>query len=281
MDKDLHNYKNYCKLMLQSIPNFILEEMFLVKPQEKIRNKVKLLGAVQINNTSFFVCKNNEGKVCLKTGKEEKLQRDILKRMIELNPSIKKILSEYKLKPTIDTKTLRELSGGHMNSTCHVAMGIYSILSKTLKLDIKENTIKEASMLHDLGKVLIPSKILNKPARLNKKEREIMNIHSTLGYELLKTQKINSETLDLVKYHHQNLKHSGYPALNCDHNPSDIGVQIISTADKYSALREARVYRRKLTRIEALLILYKEVLEGKIHKDIYNALLKYVAINDN
>ena len=46
-------------------------------------------------------------------------------------------------------------------------------------------------MLHDLGKVLIPSKILNKPARLNAKEREIMNIHSTLGYELLKTQKIN------------------------------------------------------------------------------------------
>jgi hypothetical protein len=107
-------------------------------------------------------------------------------------------------------------------------------------------------MLHDLGKVLIPSKILNKPARLNKKEREIMNIHSTLGYELLKTQKINRETLDLVKYHHQNLIHSGYPALNCDHNPSDIGVQIISTADKYSALREARVYRRKLTRIESL-----------------------------
>ena len=40
-----------------------------------------------------------------------------------------------------------------------------------------------------------------------------MNIHSTLGYELLKTQNIKEETLDLVKYHHQNLKHSGYPRL--------------------------------------------------------------------
>ena len=62
-------------------------------------------------------------------------------------------------------------------------------------------------MLHDLGKVLIPSKILNKPAKLNFKERKIMNIHSTLGYELLKTQHLPTETLSLIKYHHQNLKH--------------------------------------------------------------------------
>ena len=249
--------------------------MLLIKPLKKKRNRAKLLGAVQINNTSFFVCKNQEGKVCLKTGQEEKLQKALLQKMIDLNPSIKKILGEYKIKPTIDTKTLRELSDGHTNSTCNVAMGIYSILSEHLKSDLKPNTIKEASMLHDLGKVLIPSKILNKPARLNSKEREIMNIHSTLGYELLKTQRINKETLDLVKYHHQNLKHSGYPAINCDHNPSDIGVQIISTADKYSALREARVYRRKLSRIESLLILYREVLEGKIHKEIFKALVEY------
>lgn len=249
--------------------------MFLVKPRKERNIRAKLLGAIQINRTSFFVCKNNEGNICLKTGKEEKLQKAILQRMIDLNPSIKKILSDYNIKPSIDTKTLRELAGGHMNETCRVAMGIYSVLSEKLRSQINENSLKEASMLHDLGKVLIPSKILNKPARLNKKEREIMNIHSTLGYEMLKTQKINKETLDLVKYHHQNLSHTGYPALNCDHNPSDIGVQIISTADKYSALREARVYRRKLTRIESLLILYKEVLEGKIHKDIYNALVDY------
>lgn len=255
--------------------------MFLVKPRKKNRSKIKLLGAVQINNTSFFICKNNEGNVCLKTGKEEKLQKDLLQRMIDLNPSIKSILKDYKIKPSIDTKTLKELAGGHMNETCRVAMGIYSALPEKIKSEIDKKTIKEACMLHDLGKVLIPSKILNKPTRLNSKEREIMNIHSTLGYELLKTQKINENTLDLVKYHHQNLKHSGYPALNCDHNPSDIGVQIISTADKYSALREARVYRRKLSRIESLLILYKEVLEGKIHKDIYKALIEYAEKYDN
>lgn len=241
---------------------------------------MNLLGAVQINNTSFFVCKNHNGEVSLKSGKEEKLQKSMLKHMMELNPKIKKLLQEYRIKPSIDTKTLKELADGHMNETCKVAIGIYSVLSEKLKSCVKEDTIKEASMLHDLGKVLIPSKILNKPARLNNKEREIMNIHSTLGYELLKTQNINEATLDLVKYHHQNLAHSGYPALSREDNLSDIGVQIISTADKYSALREARVYRKRLSRIESLLILYKEVREGKIHKDIYKALVEYASIYD-
>ena len=163
-----------------------------------------------------------------------------------------------------------------MNETCNIATGVYSCLPESLKEGIRQSIIKEASMLHDLGKVLIPSRILNKPARLNIKEREIMNIHSTLGYELLKTQNLSAETLELIKYHHQNLKHSGYPELEGDIYPSDIGVQIVSISDKYSALRETRVYRRKLTRLEALLILYREVREGKIHPEVYNALVRFV-----
>ena len=241
---------------------------------------MKLLGAVQISGASFFIYKNSLGNICLKSGKEESLQKHFVKHMMKLNPKISRILERYRIKPCIDTKTLKELAGGHMNDTCKVAIGIYSLLDNKLKSDVNEKTIKEASMLHDLGKVLIPNKVLNKPAKLNKKEREIMNIHSTLGYELLKTQNINKETLDLVKYHHQNLKHSGYPMIATETNIPDIGVQIISTADKYSALREARVYRRKLSRIESLLILYKEVLEGKIHKDIYKALFEYASRYD-
>jgi HD-GYP domain-containing protein (c-di-GMP phosphodiesterase class II) len=256
--------------------------MFLTKTKKKKNNlPLNLLGAIRISDTSFFVCSNNKGEISLKSGREEKVQKAIVQRMIDLNPDIIKLLEDYNIKPLIDTKTLKELSNGHMNETCRVAIGIYSLLCKDLKTGVDENTIKEASMLHDLGKVLIPSKILNKPAKLNPKEREIMNIHSTLGYELLKTQHIKEDTLDLVKYHHQNLKRSGYPAIVEGHLPSDIAVQIISTADKYSALREARVYRRKLSRIESLLILYKEVLEGKIHKDVYKALVEYASKFDS
>lgn len=247
--------------------------MILKLPRKKKR--VSLRGAVQINRNSYFVYADEGGKTFLKNGKDERLHKYAVQNMINLNPSIKGLLRKYKIKPSIDTKTLKDLTGGHMNETCNIAEGVYSILSECLRGEIDKSIIKEASMLHDLGKVLIPSKILNKPAKLNVHEREIMNIHSTLGYELLKTQCISEKTLELIKYHHQNLKHSGYPALEDGNTPSDIGVQIVSIADKYSALREARVYRRKLSRIEALLILYKEVREGKILPEVYNALVKY------
>lgn len=252
----------------------------ILKRHPKREKRVCLKGAVQINRNSYLVYADEGGHMFLNSGSDEQIQKNAVKNMIALNPSIMGLLKQYKIKPEIDTKTLKELTGGHMNETCNIAEGVYSVLSESLKKEIDKETLKEASMLHDLGKVLIPSKILNKPARLNVKEREIMNIHSTLGYELLKTQSISPETLELIKYHHQNLKHSGYPDFEDNNTSSDIGVQIISISDKYSALREARVYRRKLSRIEALLILYKEVREGKILPEVYNALVKYAAKYD-
>ena len=57
-------------------------------------------------------------------------------------------------------------------------------------------------------------------------------------------------------------------------------MQIVSISDKYSALREARVYRNRLSRLDALLILYKEVREGKILPEVYNALVKYAQMFD-
>lgn len=269
----LKNFLVYCKLIVQKLTQNI-STMILKRPQKPKR--VSLKGAVQINRNSYFVYADEGGKMFLKNGNDERLQKAVVKNMIALNPSISGLLKKYKIKPSIDTKTLKELTGGHMNETCNVAMGVYSSLSEAMRMEVDKSKIKEASMLHDLGKVLIPSKILNKPAKLNVKEREIMNIHSTLGYELLKTQNISAETLELIKYHHQNLKHTGYPELEESIYPSDIGVQIISISDKYSALRETRVYRRKLSRVEALLILYREVREGKIHPEVYNALVSYV-----
>ena len=68
-----------------------------------------------------------------KTGKSKKEKALVIVESPAKSKTIKKILGDYKIKPTIDTKTLRELAGGHMNDTCKVAVGIYSILSENLK----------------------------------------------------------------------------------------------------------------------------------------------------
>lgn len=253
----------------------------LLKNPKRDEKHLCFKGAVQISHSSFFVYEDKNGRKFLKTGEDEKLHKSIVQKMIDLNPHIARILRRFHIKPLIDTKTLNELTCGHMNETCNIATGVYSLLSGEIKEKVNPDSLKEASMLHDLGKVLIPSKILNKPAKLNIKERRIMNIHSTLGYELLKTQGVSQDVLKLIKYHHQNLQHSGYPVLPADNTASDLGVQIISIADKYSALRESRVYRRRLSRTEALLILYREVREGKIMPAVYNALFKYAEMYDN
>ena len=169
--------------MLRNNPNIVI---MLLKNCTREKD-VSLRGAVQINHSSFFVYKDNGGNTFLKTGDDEKIHKNAVLNMINSNPHITRLLKRFRIKPTIDTKTLNELTSGHMNETCNIAMGVYSFLSNDIKSEVNKETIKEASMLHDLGKVLIPSKILNKPAKLNFKERKIMNIHSTLGYELLKT----------------------------------------------------------------------------------------------
>ena len=130
-------------------------------------------------------------------------------------------------------------------------------------------------MLHDFGKVLIPKSILNKAGKLDTNEREIMELHSELGYELLKNKGLNEKTLNLIKYHHQNKNGTGYPAISKDY---EIGIdaQILSTADKYTALREKRSYKNPLGKYEALEIIAKDVNNGQITQDVYTALIRSV-----
>ena len=247
--------------------------MFKTPTKDNYHNS-RLLGAARIGESSFFVYKSGE-RVALASADCEKLHAKALKNMMKASTTVKRVLNKCRIRPFVNAKILKELTGGHMNDTCKIALGIYSNLSDDIKNTVNIDIIKEAAILHDLGKVLIPAKILNKPAKLTPKERKIMKIHSILGYELLKTQGIDEKILNLIKYHHQNLSESGYPVMVENHKPSSLGIQIISTADKYSALREKRIYRKRLSKLESLLILYREVLEGKIDKFVYDALFRY------
>ena len=62
---------------------------------------------------------------------------------------------------------------------------------------------------------------------------------------------------------------------------ADLNQQIVSVTDKYSALREARSYKAKMTKEEALTIIHKDVAEGKLHPFIFKALVDYANSLDN
>ena len=181
-----------------------------------------------------------------------------VQNMINTNPNIGKILREHGINNVkINTKELNKLASGHLKATKNISAGIINNLPEELKTSINKQAVLQAAMFHDFGKVLVPEKILNKKCCLNAKEKAIMELHSELGYELLKTQNLPQKTLELVKYHHQTAENTGYP-LNTDNFEYNLEAEILTLADKFSALTEQRCYKNGMTNAEALEIIKAE-----------------------
>lgn len=203
------------------------------------------------------------------------MTEDAIKSAIASNPQIKQILKEIGSPQKLNMEELKDLSEHHAKETQNVAVGIINNLPNGLKQHVNVKSVKDAAYLHDIGKVLIPAEVLNKHGKLTDAEKEIMHRHSELGYELLKNSDIDTRTLHLIKYHHQNMSHTGYPKVKDDFF-ADINLQILSTADKYSALTEKRVYKDAMPKDMALAYLYKDVYNGNLHPFVYKALVEYV-----
>lgn len=201
--------------------------------------------------------------------------KEQIEAVAKANPRINSILKENKIALKVNVEELEKLKHGHMKDTRVVTAQIYSSLPAELKQEINLADLQNAAMLHDYGKVLIPSEILNKKDKLNASEREIMEQHSELGYELLKDKGLTQNCLNLIRNHHQNCAGNGYPAVEKNYTHS-LEAQILTVADKYSALREKRSYKNPLGKYEALEIIAKDVNNGLISQDVYTALIKAV-----
>ena len=130
---------------------------------------------------------------------------------------------------------------------------LYSlILAKELGLD--DNTLEEietAGLLHDIGKVGIPQKILCKPGKLTDEEFEIMKSHPEQGEKIVKNIKKLSIISNWLKTHHERWDGRGYPmGLKGEEIP--ITSQIILIVDSYFAMISYRPYRKAYSVDEAI-----------------------------
>lgn len=193
-----------------------------------------------------------------------------INKMISQNPELKNLLIQNKIPHHLNMKELNDLFDSHCKATQDIAAAIAGNLPPALKQQVNIKVLKDAAMLHDFGKVLIPSEVLNKNGALTNDEHKIMDLHSEIGYQLLKNSGVDEKILNLVRYHHENFEDtkSGRNFV------PDINLQILNLADKYSALTEKRVYKEKFSPQKALTILYSEVKNGKIHPFVFNALVK-------
>lgn len=124
--------------------------------------------------------------------------------------------------------------------------------SKTDKYPLTQDEIRiicNASALHDIGKIAIPSEILNKPGRFTPEEFAIMKTHSVEGAKMLdeiplkKNEPLIKISYEICRWHHERWDGKGYPdGLKGDEIP--ISAQVVALADVYDALTAERVYKK-------------------------------------
>jgi putative nucleotidyltransferase with HDIG domain len=135
------------------------------------------------------------------------------------------------------------------------------------KVDIER--LYSAAMFHDIGKAKIPLAVLDKPGRLDERERALIESHPAAGCDILKdTPGISAEILDAVRHHHEYLDGSGYPDALGAASISDI-VRILTISDIFAALIEHRTYKPTMPREKAYDILLS--MNGKLEKPLVEA----------
>ncbi len=108
----------------------------------------------------------------------------------------------------------------------------------------EQENIRNAALLHDIGKIGIPDSVLNKPGRLTDEEYAIMKTHVTRGSEILKDFTLIDHVVEGARYHHERYDGNGYPdKLKGEEIP--LYGRIISIADAFDAMTANRVYRKR------------------------------------
>ena len=131
-------------------------------------------------------------------------------------------------------------TGGHTGRVVDLSVRLGRALGFS---ESRITTLRWGAYLHDLGKIAIPDAILHKPGALTPSERRVMESHPKIGYDLLQNLHfLPTETLDLVRYHHEKWNGQGYPAgLRGQEIPET--ARVFSIVDVYDALTSERPYK--------------------------------------
>ena len=131
-------------------------------------------------------------------------------------------------------------------------------LGKHLGFTVDElNNVGLCGMMHDMGKMKVPLEILNKPAKLEPKELEIMQSHALHGSKILiSTKDMYAGAVEVARSHHERLDGKGYPYRLTDMQITPYS-RIVTIADMYDAISSDRVYQKGRGHLEAINIMTK------------------------
>jgi len=183
---------------------------------------------------------------------------EAISSMLEKAPCVKDILAEKGANAVVCKDNLKDIKDTHISTTVDYSVRLADELNLS-KSD--KQAVALGSLFHDFGKIMIPQELLNKNGKLTPDERAIVDTHSRIGYEMLKTTGMNPKALSIVRNHHRSASMT-----------NDYLSKIVSVADVYSALTEKRAYKNSMSSEDALLIMDSFVQDGKLDGDIVQAL---------
>ncbi|RCW82541.1 putative nucleotidyltransferase with HDIG domain [Halanaerobium sp. DL-01] len=109
--------------------------------------------------------------------------------------------------------------------------------------------IKAAAYLHDIGKLIVPTEILNKKGKPTKEEWNILKSHTYYTYQALSTSPKLNKIRNIAAYHHEKLDGTGYP-FQIDEKKLSLSERIMAVADIFTAITEDRPYRKGMKKIK-------------------------------
>lgn len=146
----------------------------------------------------------------------------------------------------------------HVEQITEIILNRLTELTDMYKLSKEDKKqISLASALHDIGKIGIDEKILNKPGKLTEEEYEIMKTHTTIGAIMIHQVKMEEDdtliqiAYEICRWHHEKWDGRGYPD-GLKRNYIPISAQVVSIADVYDALVSERVYKKAYSHEKAI-----------------------------
>lgn len=175
---------------------------------------------------------------------------NIEKLLVVVNQIISEILKNDEITFNLgELKSVDDYTFEHSVNVCVLA------LLSGISLGLKRASLVElgiGAILHDIGKILIPHDVLNKPGLLDEGEFDVVKKHARLGYDVLgRIKGISQTSCAVALYHHERFDGNGYPTA-MDHSSIPLYCRIVAIADVFDALTSDRVYSRKISPYKAM-----------------------------
>ena len=185
-------------------------------------------------------------KIMMRSDKRQRQEYDELQKKFEEVEALQKEIEDTQREVVFTMGAIGESrskeTGNHVKRVAEYSklLALYYGLSES-----EAEMLKQASPMHDIGKVAIPDAILNKPGRFNEDERKIMDTHAKLGYNMLKmsNRKLLKAAAIVAYEHHEKWNGTGYPR-KMKAEEIHIYGRITALADVFDALGSDRCYKK-------------------------------------